>query len=84
MSERGSVNVSVSAGSLPVLVFIVFLVLKLATIDPVAAWSWWWVTSPLWIPLALAVTAITVFIVGGALGTLILAAIVFFVEWWDS
>jgi uncharacterized membrane protein len=28
--------------------FIVFLVLKLTdTID----WSWWWVTSPLWIPL---------------------------------
>ena len=32
--------------------FIVFLVLKLTgTID----WSWWWVTSPLWIPLAAAV-----------------------------
>ena len=30
--------------------FIVFLILKLTgTID----WSWWWVTSPLWIPLAL-------------------------------
>lgn len=27
--------------------FIVFLVLKLVgTID----WSWWWITSPLWIP----------------------------------
>ena len=32
--------------------FIVFLVLKLTgTID----WSWWWVTSPLWIPIALAI-----------------------------
>jgi len=32
------------------ILFIVFLVLKLTgTID----WSWWWVTSPLWIPLAL-------------------------------
>jgi hypothetical protein len=32
--------------------FIVFLVLKLTgTIN----WSWWWVTSPLWIPLAAAV-----------------------------
>jgi hypothetical protein len=31
--------------------FVVFLVLKLTgNID----WSWWWVTSPLWIPLALA------------------------------
>lgn len=33
------------------LLFVVFLVLKLTgTID----WSWWWVTSPLWIPSALA------------------------------
>ena len=32
--------------------FIVFLILKLTdTID----WSWWWVTNPLWIPLALGV-----------------------------
>jgi len=30
--------------------FIVFMVLKLTgNID----WSWWWVTSPLWIPIAL-------------------------------
>lgn len=30
--------------------FVVFLVLKLTgTID----WSWWWVTSPLWISLAI-------------------------------
>jgi len=30
------------------LVFIVFLVLKLVgQID----WSWWWITSPLWIPV---------------------------------
>ena len=29
--------------------FIVFLVLKLTeTID----WSWWWVTAPVWIPIA--------------------------------
>jgi hypothetical protein len=30
--------------------FIIFTVLKLTrNID----WSWWWVTSPLWIPVAL-------------------------------
>ena len=30
--------------------FLIFMVLKLTgTID----WSWWWVTSPLWIPIAL-------------------------------
>ena len=32
------------------ILFIVFLILKLTgNID----WSWWWVTSPLWIPLGL-------------------------------
>ena len=31
---------------LPVIVFIVFLILKLTGLID---WSWWWVTSPLWI-----------------------------------
>ena len=31
--------------------FILFLILKLTG---VINWSWWWVTSPLWIPFALA------------------------------
>lgn len=31
--------------------FLVFLVLKLTH---VIAWSWWWVTCPLWIPLVAA------------------------------
>lgn len=36
-------------------VFVVFLILKLAEIGQVAHWSWWWVTSPLWIPVAVAI-----------------------------
>ena len=44
------------------ILFLVFLVLKLTgNID----WSWWWVTSPLWIPLALGV------VVMGILGLII-------------
>lgn len=45
-------NESTSSGiGLGTVLFIVFLVLKLTgTIN----WSWWWVTSPLWIPLAVA------------------------------
>jgi hypothetical protein len=42
--------------------FVVFLVLKLTgNID----WSWWWVTSPLWIPIALlgSIFIVTVFII---------------------
>lgn len=30
------------------LLFLVFLVLKLTE---VIAWSWWWVTAPLWAPV---------------------------------
>ena len=45
--------ISVSADSA---LFIVFLVLKLVgAID----WSWWWVTAPLWLPLA-AILAVVV------------------------
>lgn len=40
------------------LLAIVFIVLKLVG---VIAWSWWWVLSPLWIPLALIVL---IFVVG--------------------
>ena len=43
-------------------IFLVFLILKLAGIGQVATWSWWWVTSPLWIS---ALFAISVFAVVG-------------------
>lgn len=48
---------------LPGVLFVVFLVLKLTgNID----WSWWWVTSPIWIPLivgiAILLTLIIIFI----------------------
>ena len=36
--------------SLPFLIFIIFLILKLTG---VIDWSWWWVTSPIWIPFAM-------------------------------
>ena len=40
-------------------VFIVFLVLKLTgNID----WSWWWVTSPLWISALLALVFILILV----------------------
>lgn len=38
--------------SLGTILFVVFLILKLTeTID----WSWWWVTAPLWIPVAITI-----------------------------
>ena len=41
MKEGGS--------SLGIVLFVVFLVLKLTE---VIDWSWWWVTAPIWIPVA--------------------------------
>lgn len=46
-------NTSGSGGiGLSGLMFVVFLVLKLCG---VIAWSWWWVTAPLWIPIGLVI-----------------------------
>lgn len=49
---------STSSGiGLDIILFVVFLVLKLTGhID----WSWWWVTSPLWIPMAFAIVVIVI------------------------
>lgn len=50
-------------GSFLTISFLVLLTLKLAK---VIAWSWWWVFSPLWIPIALAIwAAIIIFVVFG-------------------
>jgi hypothetical protein len=47
MSEKQITTVN---SSILTILFVVFLVLKLTgNID----WSWWWVTSPLWLPLVL-------------------------------
>ena len=42
------------------LLFIAFLVLKLCN---VIDWSWWWVTSPLWIPPALIIGIIGIILI---------------------
>ena len=45
-------NNSSSGLGLGMVLFIVFLILKLTdNID----WSWWWVTSPIWIPIDIGV-----------------------------
>lgn len=47
-NQKEVVEPAVNLGSL---IFLIFLILKLAEIGQVATWSWWWVTSPLWIPI---------------------------------
>ena len=51
------------------LLFLVFLTLKLCK---VIDWSWWWVTAPLWGPLAAAV--LVMLVIGGLAGVVILFA----------
>jgi len=49
MSEEKTSSTGVGLGTV---LFLIFLVLKLTDkID----WSWWWITSPLWIPLSLGI-----------------------------
>lgn len=52
----------VISSSLTTVLFVVFLVLKLTgNID----WSWWWVTSPLWLPLAILIGFVALIITVG-------------------
>lgn len=45
--------------NLPFVIFVIFLLLKLTNnID----WSWYWVTSPLWLPIAFVLSISLVFI----------------------
>lgn len=39
---------------------LIFITLKLADIGVVATWSWWWVLSPFWLPLLIAVGMIVI------------------------
>lgn len=50
--DTGSASGGLGLGTV---LFLIFLVLKLCN---VIDWSWWWVTSPLWISAALTVLII--------------------------
>ena len=56
-------KIIVKSGSLLPVLFLVFLVMKLAEIGKVATWSWWWVAAPLWIPVAIVVFTLIVWVV---------------------
>ncbi|MBN1319685.1 MAG: hypothetical protein JXA87_02485 [Thermoleophilia bacterium] len=65
MSSIKGTKTASNSGSLVFLLFIVFLVLKLTG---VIDWSWWWVTSPLWLAALATVAAL---ILAGGVGFLI-------------
>ena len=56
MSKKPLVSLTFSP---MLIVFLVFLVLQLTD---VINWSWWWVTAPLWGPIALGVGVMVLFI----------------------
>jgi len=41
----------------------VFITLKLVGVSAVVTWSWWWVVSPLWIPLVIALAVFAVIMI---------------------
>lgn len=53
-SNSASATSGVGFGTL---LFLVFLVLKLTK---VIAWSWWWVTCPLWSPIVLVIVVLAI------------------------
>lgn len=55
-----NIKVEVTGVGFTGLLFITFLVLKLCG---VITWSWWWVTAPLWIPIALILIAVLIFLI---------------------
>lgn len=52
-----SANKQATSGGIGLLsaIFLIFLTLKLVGVEPVASWSWWWVTAPLWGPVGLVI-----------------------------
>jgi hypothetical protein len=57
MSREKNTSNGIGLGTV---LFLIFLTLKLAEVGPVQYWSWWWVTSPLWIPLSLVLVVLAI------------------------
>jgi len=68
MSKEKASSSSIGLGTI---IFLIFLVMKLGGIGQVAEWSWFWVTAPLWIPIAFLLSL-------GVTATLISLIILFF------
>lgn len=53
-------NKKVTIGCISPLTVIIFLAFFFAKIYDKIDWSWWWVFSPLWIPVAIALTILLI------------------------
>ena len=54
MSEKKTISINLGGGFFTLLAA-AFITLKLAGVTEIATWSWWWVLSPFWLPLAIVV-----------------------------
>lgn len=68
--QRGETS---SSGGIGIcgLLFVIFLTLKLIGVAPVSEWSWWWVTAPLWGPIAIVFAIMILVGIGAAIATLV-------------
>ena len=62
MSENKTSGILGSGLTFMQVLFLVFLILKLTGETAVASWSWWWVTSPLWIGFAIIISVWLLFL----------------------
>ena len=51
---------SASYLSLPMILTLIFLTLKLAKVGVVATWSWWWIFSPILISISIGIIVLIV------------------------
>lgn len=57
-------NITAFNSSILTILFVVFVTLKLTgNID----WSWWWVTSPLWLPIAILFAIVFILLIAGVI-----------------
>ena len=42
--------------------FVLFLVFMTLRLCEVVDWSWWWITAPLWVPLALWIAVVIIWL----------------------
>jgi hypothetical protein len=67
MSDEKKVKAPIQIGTSPMfLLFLLFLGLKLTG---QIAWSWWWITAPIWGPFAAIFTFISIVFVGALVVT---------------
>lgn len=73
MSNKSTTSGGMSAIGL---LGVVFVTLKLLGITEVATWSWWWVTAPFWIGLAIAGVIVA--------GALLIVGIISLIEYMEG